>query len=182
MQKMKKLFKMEDTLKKTDLIQWKTISLALLRIAIGWHFLYEGLLKITHPDWSAAYFLNNAVGPFASLFKGIAQNPVLLGLTDFLNEWGLLAAGISLMLGLLSRWACLGGMLLLGLYYLANPPFIGLGDGSMTEGNYLIVNKNLVEFIALWVLYQFNDSKVFGLDRFLKLQKGTVRADRSSDE
>jgi thiosulfate dehydrogenase [quinone] large subunit len=167
MQKMKKLFKMEDTRKKINLIQWKLISLAVLRIAIGWHFLFEGLLKITNPDWSAAYFLNSAVGPFASLFKGIAQNPMSLGLTDFLNEWGLVAIGISLMSGLFSRWACLGGMLLLGLYYLANPPFIGLGNGSMAEGNYLIVNKNLVEFFALWVLFLFSDSKVFGMDRFI---------------
>jgi thiosulfate dehydrogenase [quinone] large subunit len=100
------------------------------------------------------------------LFKSIALNPTMLGLADFLNQWILVFIGISLMLGLFSRWACLGGMLLLGLYYFANPPFIGLGDASMTEGNYLIVNKNLIELIALWVLFQFPSSIVFGIDRF----------------
>ena len=34
------------------------------------------------------------------------------------------------------------------------------------DGNYLIVNKNLIEFFALWVLFQSRNSKVFGLDRF----------------
>ena len=129
-------------------------------------FSTKDLLKVTNPDWSAADFLNNSIGPFASLFKSIALNPTLLGLADFLNQWGLVLIGISLMLGLLSRWACLGGMLLLGFYYFANPPFIGLADSSITEGNYLIVNKNLIEFFALWVLFQFHDSKVFGIDRF----------------
>ncbi len=146
--------------------RWHLISLSILRIAIGWHFLNEGLLKVLDPDWSGADFLNNATGPFASLFKSIALNPTLLGLTDFLNQWGLVLIGISLILGLLSRWACLGGMFLLGLYYFANPPFIGLAGSSYTEGNYLIVNKNLIEFFALWVLFFIPSSKVFGIDRF----------------
>jgi thiosulfate dehydrogenase [quinone] large subunit len=170
MQNMKKLSKMRNIQNNSGQGNWQIISLAVLRISIGWHFLFEGLLKVTNPDWSAAYFLNNAVGPFAPLFKGMAANSVLLGITDLLNEWGLILIGLSLMIGLLSRWACVGGMLLLGLYYLANPPFIGLGDGLMTEGNYLIVNKNLIELFALWVLFKFDDSKVFGMDRFFGLR------------
>lgn len=149
-----------------DQLNRRFISLTVLRIAIGWHFLYEGLTKVANPDWSSAGYLNNAMGPFASLFNSIALNPTLLGLSDFLNQWGLVLIGISLMLGLLSRWACLGGMILLGLYYFANPPLIGLADASVSEGNYLIVNKNLIEIFALWVLFQFPSSKVFGMDRF----------------
>lgn len=71
--------------------------------------------------------------------------------------------------GFISRWACLGGMVLLALYYLANPLFIGLGDTSISEGYYLIVNNNLIEFIALWILFQFRDSKVYGIDYFFSL-------------
>ena len=144
------------------------IALSILRMAIGWHFLFEGLLKVINPDWSAAIYLSNATGPFAGLFQGIARNSALLGMTDFLNEWGLVALGLSLMIGLFSRWACVGGMLLLGLYYLANPPFIGLGNTALSEGNYLIVNKNLIEFLSLWVLFLFNDSKAYGIDRFFR--------------
>lgn len=158
---------MMDNQNRPNKLSWKTISLTALRIAIGWHFLYEGILKVSNPEWSAAFFLNNAVGPFASIFKSMAMNPALLSTLDFLNEWGLVAVGLGLMLGLLSRWASLGGMLLVGLYYLANPPFIGLPESPMLEGNYLIVNKNLIELLALWVLFQFGDSKVFGIDRLI---------------
>jgi thiosulfate dehydrogenase [quinone] large subunit len=163
---MKKLFNMKE-LQNTGKINWQLISLTVLRIAIGWHFLFEGMLKVLNSDWSSVYFLNNSLGPFASVFKGIAAHPGLLVIADFLNEWGLVAIGLSLILGLLSRWASLGGMLLLALYYFANPPFIGVGDSSMMEGNYLIINKNLIELFALWVVFLFNDSKVFGLDRFV---------------
>ncbi len=113
------------------------------------------------------FYLNNATGPFASLFKSLASNATTLKITNLLNQWGLVLIGLSLILGLLSRWACMGGMVFLALYYFANPPFIGLVDASMAEGNYLIVNKNLIEIFALWALFQFPSSKVFGMDGFI---------------
>ena len=152
-----------------NMTRWQILPLTILRITIGWHFLYEGLIKVFNPEWSAISYLANATGPFASVFKSIATNSAALGIMDVLNQWGLVLIGISLMIGLLSRWASIGGMVLLALYYFANPPFIGLGDASMMEGNYLIVNKNLIELLALWVLFQINDSKVFGIDRFFSI-------------
>lgn len=164
---MKKLFEMKN-IKQLNLTRWQVLSLTILRITIGWHFLYEGLIKVMNPEWSAVSYLNNAIGPFASIFKSLASNSAALEVINLLNQWGLVVIGLSLMIGLLSRWACLGGMALLALYYFANPPFIGLGDASMVEGNYLIVNKNIVELFALWVLFQFPGSKVFGIDRFFR--------------
>ena len=162
---MKILFEMKN-INQLNMTHWQILTLTILRITIGWHFLYEGLIKVINPEWSAASYLNNATGPFASIFTSLASNSAALGIIDILNQWGLVIFGLSLMIGLLSRWACLGGMALLALYYLANPPFIGLGYASMAEGNYLIVNKNLIELFALWVLFQFPSSKDFGLDRF----------------
>ena len=138
-------------------------------------FLYEGLIKVVDPEWSAILYLNNASGPFASVFKSLASISAALEMMDFLNQWGLVLIGVSLMIGLLSRWACIGGMALLALYYFANPPFIGLGDASMVEGNYLIVNKNLVELFALWVIFQFPSSKLTGTDRFLNFELSKIK-------
>lgn len=144
------------------------LALTVLRIAIGWHFLYEGLIKVLNPEWSAYSFLNAATGPFASFFKSIVANPGALDFINFLNQWALVLIGLSLILGLFSRWASLGGILLVGLYYFASPPFMGLAGTAMAEGNYLIVNKNLIEILALFVLFQFSGSKIYGLDRFIK--------------
>ena len=142
------------------------VSLVILRLAIGWHFLYEGLVKVIDPGWSAASFLTNAKGPLAFVFINMAANPSVLGIVDFCNQWGLVLIGFSLIAGLLSRWACIAGMFLLFLYYFSNPPFIGISN-PVSEGSYLIVNKNLVELFALWVLYMFPTEKIIGVQRLL---------------
>ena len=34
--------------------------LVLLRMAIGWHFLYEGIAKLFTPNWSSASYLDSS--------------------------------------------------------------------------------------------------------------------------
>ena len=54
------------------------IAITVLRVVIGWHFLYEGLSKLTAPSFSAAGYLKQARGPFAELFKSLATQPNLV--------------------------------------------------------------------------------------------------------
>ena len=79
------------------------------------------------------------------------------------------------MLGALTRYAAFAGMGLILLYYLCNPPFPGLYYAIPSEGNYLFVNKNLVEMAALWVIAVIPTGQFLGLDRllfkFLKKQR-----------
>jgi thiosulfate dehydrogenase [quinone] large subunit len=147
---------------------WQVAALVIVRVLIGWHFLYEGLVKVINPNWSAASFLNAAQGPFANLFKSMASNSSVLDVINFCNQWGLVLIGLSLILGLLSRWACIGGMALLSMYYLSNPPLIGLDIAGMAEGSYLLVNKNLIELFTLLILFFFPTGHRIGLDRFLR--------------
>ena len=42
--------------------------LVLLRVTIGWHFLFAGLEKLTSPNFSSAGFLGQAKGPLADKF------------------------------------------------------------------------------------------------------------------
>ena len=85
---------------------------------------------------------------------------------DFLNIWGLILIGLGLMLGTFTRIAAVGGMVLMALYYVANPPFIGLDFGIPAEGNYLWVNKVSVEFVALGIVAMIPTGHIFGLDVF----------------
>ena len=139
--------------------------LALLRIAVGWHFAYEGLAKLLNPQWSAEGYLRSADWIAADLFHQLADSPSLLAVTNQLNIWGLLLIGVALMLGCCTRLAAAAGMLLLALYYLAHPPLFGQAAG-VAEGSYLIVNKNLVELLALLVVATFPAGRL-GLDRYL---------------
>ncbi len=156
-------------------------ALTFLRILIGWHFLYEGLVKIYTPGWTAKEYLNHSVGLFAPLFKMMAQSATLLAVVDLLNEWGLVLIGISLFAGLFSKPGKIFGIVLLAMYYLAYPPFPGLGANMHVEGSYWIVNKNLIEIAALVVLSVFPSSYVTGIDRFLVLVT-KKRKDEKRDE
>jgi uncharacterized membrane protein YphA (DoxX/SURF4 family) len=53
--------------------------LVLLRVAIGWQFLYEGLWKLktqtTAKPWSAEGYLVNARGPFRDKFRSMVDDP-----------------------------------------------------------------------------------------------------------
>ncbi|MGV8094208.1 MAG: DoxX subfamily [Mangrovibacterium sp.] len=152
---------------KTDYTPWQIVSLTLLRIVIGWHFLYEGLIKIYDSAWTSKIYLQESVGPMAHFFKSLTQHKSLLYSVDLLNKWGLVLIGTGLFAGLLSKWCKIFGMALLALYYLVYPPFAGLGNIAHVEGSYWLVNKNLIELIALFVLYQLPTSHITGIDRFI---------------
>lgn len=145
---------------------FQLFSLVLLRVLIGWHLLYEGVVKVMDPSWSSGDFLSNARGPLAGLFHHLTSDNTLLYIVDIVNEWGLIAIGLSLILGFFTRVGIVSGIFLLLLYYLANPPFLGVSPGANSEGSYLIVNKNLIEAGGLLVLFVFRSSHLYGLDRF----------------
>ena len=103
----------------------------------------------------------------SDLAKTIVSNPTLLTISDYVNMWGLTLVGLCLLLGVFSRQAALSGMVFILLYYLFAPPFLGLEYSRPGEGSYIIVNKNLIEACALFVLYYFPTSHLIGLDRLL---------------
>ena len=143
-------------------------ALVLLRILIGWHFLYEGVIKAYNPSWTAKGYLLSAsiLKPFFAWLAGDS----MISTIDFLNIAGLIAVGVSLMIGLKVRWGCIGGILLLLMYYLAHPPFNSLPQGP-AEGSYWVVNKNLIEMVALYVIYQFPLVALFGIENLLVRNK-----------
>lgn len=147
------------------------ISLVVLRILIGWHFLYEGLVKLLNPYWSSAGYLVESKWVFSDWFISIVTNPTALKIVDFLNIWGLICIGLGLIAGCLTRIASISGIVLLFLYYVSNPPFIGFHYSAPAEGSYLIVNKNLIEMVALIVLTLFPTGIIVGVDRLIFRKK-----------
>ena len=148
--------------------QCQFYGLVSLRFLIGWHFLYEGISKLLNPYWSSAAYLLDSKWIFSGLANTIVSNPNLLTISDYINMWGLTLVGVSLIFGIYSRYGSLIGMGFIMLYYLFAPPLVGLEYGKPNEGSYIIVNKNLIEACALWVLNSFPTSQHIGLDRFLQ--------------
>jgi len=150
-------------------------TLVLLRVLIGWHILYEGIAKLMTPNWTSVSFLRESQWILSGFSHWIISNDGVLQVVDFLNTWGLIAIGIGLMLGLFTRLAAFAGAFLLLVYYLNNPPLIGLEYSLPSEGNYLVVSKTLIEAVALLMLGGFPTGSVFGLDiymsRLIKFKK-----------
>jgi thiosulfate dehydrogenase [quinone] large subunit len=77
--------------------------LVILRVAIGWHMLYEGVVKLMNPNWSSVGYLMDSGGWFSGIFHAIAGNAGALNVADFLNIWGLILVGLGLILGLFTK-------------------------------------------------------------------------------
>jgi len=135
--------------------------LVILRLAVGWHLLYEGVAKLLTPAWRSAAYLRFSRWILADFFGWITSNPEILKVVDLLNVWGLILIGVGLMLGCLTRLAAVGGILLLSLYYMAYPPFAGLDISAVSEGHYLIINKTLIEIIILALIAVHPARKLF---------------------
>ncbi len=151
---------------KVNYSQLQMTALVVLRILIGWHILYEGVAKLLNPQWSSFGFLQQSHGIFSGFAQWVVSNPMILETVDFLNTWGLIAIGAGLMFGLFSRAAAITGAVLLFVYYLNSPPLAGVDNAIPRDGNYLLIDKTLIESVALVVLALFPTSQIYGLDAF----------------
>jgi len=151
-------------------IDWKRLFFTILRMAVGWHFLYEGISKLFIQDWSSFSYLANSTGPFSGLYHGLASSPGILKVVDILNVYGLILIGIALFIGLFLRIGAIAGTLLLTLYYFAYPPF-GESLFYIGDGHLFIVDKIFIEAMVLLV-FVFYREKGFGIEHFIELIKG----------
>ena len=140
---------MENSYSKAQLI-W----LVILRLFIAWNILFEGMVKVLNPNWTAKSYLIDSQGPFSSFFINMAGNEGLMRCVDFLNEWGLVLVGLGLFIGCFTRLACIGGMILLLLYTMSHPSFIGATYMMPFEGTYFLIDKNLGNLPG-WVSFLF---------------------------
>ncbi|MDO8581623.1 MAG: DoxX family protein [bacterium] len=132
------------------------ISLLLVRLALGWLFLYAGITKLINPEWSAAGFLNNAK-TFTGLFQWFAS-PANIGWINFVNEWGLTLLGISLILGIGVRFSSVLGALLMVLYYLPRLQF------PHPDANSFIVDQHIIFIFVLIFFATVRAGRVYGLE------------------
>jgi len=143
--------------------QLQKISLLVLRLTLGWMYLYAGWTKIIDPTWSAEGYLK-AAKTFPAFYHWIA-GPSLLPVTNFVNEWGLTLLGTALILGIFVRISAISTALLMLLYYL---PILNF---PYPNTHAYIVDEHIIYIAALITLAAFNAGKVWGLDSILKLRR-----------
>jgi len=147
--------------------------LIILRLLIGWHFFYEGLIKLFNPAWTAKGYLAGSTGPLQGVFQFLGSES-MIGMVDILNIAALIIVGLGLILGFWTRLAAIAGIVLLAFYYLSYPPFPWVEQTGPAEGAYLFINKNLIEMMALFVLLKFPTAQYFGLESLLNKKLETA--------
>jgi thiosulfate dehydrogenase [quinone] large subunit len=151
-------------------------GVALLRITVGIIFLWAGLEKLMAPQpFDATGFLKFGTAgtlgwPFVSgevaegtvfnptqgLWLAIAGNTALMGIINVLVPFGQVGIGISLILGLLTRFGAAMGTLMMAFFFFAAWDFA-----------YGIVNQHLTYALISLTLAGLGAGRYYGLDSVL---------------
>lgn len=127
----------------------------LLRLLIGILFFSAGWSKLQNEAWTAAGYLEQATGPFASWFQSLAGN----GFVDALNAWGLTLIGIALIVGVFVRAASMFGFILMLLYFLAQY------NQNTAHG---FIDEHIV-YACVFLLFMFGGfGHIWGIDALLE--------------
>jgi uncharacterized membrane protein YphA (DoxX/SURF4 family) len=86
---------------------------------------------------------------------------------DKITMYGLTICGICLIVGLFTPIAALASSAFLLLFYISMPPWPGLPVPPNTEGHYIFVNKNLIEFLACLAIASMPTGRWLGIDALL---------------
>lgn len=147
-----------------------------LRILVGWQFLYDGIIKLVSPSWSAGPYLLESTWVFSGIFRSLAVNQSLLSVIDFFYVLGLIIIGAGLLTGLFTRFVSFSGAALLFLYYIAHPPFVGIMNSNPMEGSYIWVNMTLIEMFLLVLLARIPVQWMFSTDNLILLWGNNKKA------
>ena len=157
-----------------DRSRLKVTVITIIRAAIGWHFLYEGLSKLLMDSWSSQSYLANATGFLSGFYHWLASGEAVVKVVDMFNVYGLILIGLALFLGIFIRLASLAGIVLLVLYYFAYPPF-GTSLFGSPEGHFYIVNRNFIEALLL-LGFMISKQQGYGIGHLIKIGKKEEKA------
>lgn len=150
-------------------------SLAVLRIAVGWLFLWPFFDKTFGLGWSTpsarawihggsptkGYLSSVDVGPLQGFFHALAGNPVV----DAGFMFALLGVGVALVLGIGLRVVAVGGTLLvLGMWF-ASWPFTRTSGGKPTGSTNPVLDDHLLYAMMFLVFAAGHAGDTWGFGR-----------------
>ena len=151
-------------------------GVALLRITVGIIFLWAGLEKLMAPQaFDASGFLKFATAgslgwpfipgevaegtvfnPTQGLWLSLAGNAGVMGIINVLVPFGQVGIGLSLVLGLLTRFGAVMGAMMMAFFFLAAWDF-----------QYGIVNQHLTYALICLTVAGLGAGRYYGLDSAL---------------
>ena len=157
----------------------KDLVATAVRVALGWHLAYLGVWAVTSTwDYSWAGCFRCAHWLFGDTLRAIGHSAAM-GAVDLFLAWGLLLAGILLMLGKAARCAAVFGIFYLALMYVLNPPHFG----HTGESHFLCIDRNIVEICMLvFVMTLRKDVPTTGGTQFIASGRDESRPSREDKE
>lgn len=128
------------------------IPVFLLRVIMGLRFVFPGWMLIMQGQKPTKEYLRGTQGPFAPLFKKMAQSKVI----DQLNKWGLFLSGLALVFGVMVGLASYVVIFLMLLYWLSKFP-----------AKPSVIDERLVFIAVLMVLVVLQSGFFWGFDFYL---------------
>lgn len=122
-----------------------TLSLVLLRITIGWYFLYLGIAAFTTDAWSIKPMIENAA-TFSEFYTEMAGPSFVVALS-YVAKILYVLIGISLITGLFARGMALIGFILTLFFYFPLLQF------PLVEGKFYLVNNQFIIVVVLLYLF-----------------------------
>jgi thiosulfate dehydrogenase [quinone] large subunit len=130
----------------------------LLRLTMGWIFIYAGIDKVVTNFNASGYLLHGTSGPLTFWFHSLGSNQAALDVINPLVIWGEILIGATLVLGIFTRGGLFWGSVILMMFYLsqwppANNPFMGY---------------HLVYILILGLLGALGAGRIIGLDAWVE--------------
>jgi thiosulfate dehydrogenase [quinone] large subunit len=135
----------------------------LMRLAMGWIFVYAASHQVLVPGFSIAGFLGSTK-TFHWLFAPFTA-PGTDAVLSFLVSYGHLLIGLSLITGLMVRISGAFGIAMMVLYWMAHMDFPYISDT-----NYLLVDPHVLFALTLGLLVAVRAGHIYGLDGWISKQ------------
>jgi len=130
----------------------------LLRLTMGWIFVWSGFDKLLGDFSSAGFLANGTQGPLGDWFQGLAQNQAALDVIDPLVVWGQILIGLALVFGVGTRFALLWAGAMSFMFYIAQFP----------PANNPFMDEHLVYILLFVLLGALGAGRILGLDAIIE--------------
>lgn len=131
------------------------LFIAILRIALGWLFLYQGYVAFTDPAWSLATYIGSAK-TFPAFYSYILT-PALFATVSSVIKFLFVAVGGLLVLGIFARPASIMGIALMLFFYF---PILNF---PLVDGGFYVIDSHIIYILILAYLFMARGSEYFGL-------------------
>jgi thiosulfate dehydrogenase [quinone] large subunit len=130
----------------------------LLRLAMGWIFVWSGFDKLV-TDWTSAGFLvNSTSGPLQGWFMNLGTNSAAVDVINGLVISGQILIGLTLILGVFTRFSLFWAGVMIFMFYIAQFP----------PASNPFLDQHIVYIVVFFLLGALGAGRILGLDALIE--------------